>query len=58
MTDGQSDADEALAAAKKAEESVRAMKARMDPVLDSIATHVGDNAILEAFRATIRRRER
>jgi hypothetical protein len=55
-SDGQSEADKALAAAKAAEEAVRAMKARMSPVLDNIEMHIGENAILEAFRSTIRRR--
>lgn len=56
MTDGQSEADKALAEAQAAELSVKAMKARMDPVLASIEMHIGENAILEAFRSTIRRR--
>lgn len=56
MTDGQSEADKALAEAKAAELSVKAMQARMDPVLASIEMHIGENAILEAFRSTIRRR--
>lgn len=56
MTDGQSEADKALAEAQAAELSVKAMQARMDPVLASIEMHIGENAILEAFRSTIRRR--
>lgn len=55
-SDGQSEADEALEAAKAAERSVQEMQARMEPVLASIEMHVGENAILDAFRSTIRRR--
>jgi hypothetical protein len=54
--DQQSKADKALREAKAAEKAVEIMRARMEPVLDNIQMHVEENAILAAFRSTIRRR--